>query len=41
VGMGMTPPRFLSDGDVLTTEIDGIGKLENLVRIHAPVTADI
>ena len=29
VGMGMTPPRFLKDGDVLTTEIDGIGRLEN------------
>ncbi|WP_248763350.1 fumarylacetoacetate hydrolase family protein [Pseudarthrobacter sp. SSS035] len=40
VGMGMTPPRFLSDGDVLTTEIDGIGRLENLFRIYAPVVAD-
>ena len=40
VGMGMTPPRFLNDGDVLTTEIDGIGRLENLFRIHAPVTAN-
>ncbi|MET4902062.1 fumarylacetoacetate hydrolase family protein [Paenarthrobacter sp. CC6] len=37
VGMGMTPPRFLKDGDVLTTEIDGIGRLENLFRIHADV----
>ena len=37
VGMGMTPPRFLNDGDVLTTEIDGIGRLENQFRIHAPV----
>ncbi|QHK18483.1 2-hydroxyhepta-2,4-diene-1,7-dioate isomerase [Pseudarthrobacter psychrotolerans] len=34
VGMGMKPPRFLNDGDVLTTEIDGIGRLENSVRIH-------
>jgi hypothetical protein len=32
--MGMTPPRFLADGDVLVTEIDGIGRLENRVRIH-------
>lgn len=40
VGMGMTPPRFLNDGDVLATEIDGIGRLENLFRIHAPVTAN-
>lgn len=34
VGMGMNPPRFLQDGDVLTTEIAGIGRLENRVRIH-------
>jgi acylpyruvate hydrolase len=39
VGMGMTPPRYLNDGDVLTTEIDGIGRLENRFRIHAPVVA--
>ncbi|MDP9906202.1 fumarylacetoacetate hydrolase family protein [Arthrobacter bambusae] len=41
VGMGMTPPRFLNDGDVLTTEIDGIGRLENHFRIHAPVPANV
>lgn len=40
VGMGMNPPRFLKDGDVLTTEIDGIGRLENQFRIHAPVPAN-
>lgn len=40
VGMGMTPPRFLNDGDVLITEIDGIGRLENQFRIHAPVTTN-
>lgn len=40
VGMGMRPPRFLSDGDVLITEIDGIGRLENRFRIHAPVIAN-
>lgn len=40
VGMGMTPPRFLNDGDVLITEIDGIGRLENQFRIHAPSTAN-
>ena len=34
VGMGMVPPRFLQDGDVITTEIDGIGRLENRVRIN-------
>ncbi|MET1153047.1 fumarylacetoacetate hydrolase family protein, partial [Arthrobacter sp.] len=36
VGMGMKPPRFLRDGDVLTTEIAGIGALENTVRINNP-----
>ncbi len=34
VGIGMKPPRFLKDGDVLSTEIDGIGRLENTIRIH-------
>ena len=27
VGAGMTPPRFLVDGEVLVTEIEGIGRL--------------
>ncbi|MCT9869744.1 fumarylacetoacetate hydrolase family protein [Paenarthrobacter aurescens] len=40
VGMGMTPPRYLNDGDVLTTEIDGIGRLQNQFRIHVPVPAN-
>ena len=39
VGMGMNPPRFLENGDTLVTEIDGIGRLENKFRIHAPVGA--
>ncbi|MFF2843593.1 fumarylacetoacetate hydrolase family protein [Paenarthrobacter sp. NPDC057981] len=39
VGMGMTPPRFLRDGDTLVTEIEGIGRLENRFAIHAPVHA--
>jgi acylpyruvate hydrolase len=34
VGMGMKPPRFLQDGDTITTEIDGIGRLENRVLIR-------
>jgi 2-keto-4-pentenoate hydratase/2-oxohepta-3-ene-1,7-dioic acid hydratase in catechol pathway len=29
VGMGMSPPRWLGDGDVVRIEIDGIGVLEN------------
>ena len=31
VGMGFTPPRYLSSGDVVRCEIDGIGMLENTV----------
>ncbi len=33
VGMGMKPPRFLAGGDVLTTEIDGLGRLENTITL--------
>jgi 2-keto-4-pentenoate hydratase/2-oxohepta-3-ene-1,7-dioic acid hydratase in catechol pathway len=29
VGMGMSPPRWLSSGDVVKIEIDGLGTLEN------------
>lgn len=32
VGMGFTPPRFLKKGDVVTCEIEGIGKLTNTVE---------
>ena len=31
VGMGFVPPRFLKAGDVVECEIEGIGKLKNLV----------
>ncbi|MFA9379185.1 MAG: fumarylacetoacetate hydrolase family protein [Lachnotalea sp.] len=31
VGMGFTPPRFLKSGDVVTCEIEGIGKLTNTI----------
>lgn len=33
VGMGMTPPTYLADGDVVETEIPGIGALTNTVRL--------
>lgn len=33
VGAGMNPPRFLSDGDTLTTQIEGIGTLTNTISI--------
>lgn len=36
VGMGMTPPRFLCDGDVVRTHIEGIGALENPIRLTTP-----
>ena len=32
VGMGFTPPKFLKKGDVVTCEIQGIGKLTNTVE---------
>ena len=32
VGMGFQPPKFLSVGDVVTCEIEGIGVLENTVK---------
>ncbi len=35
VGYAMDPPRYLSDGDVVTCEIEGIGRLENPVRTAA------
>jgi 2-keto-4-pentenoate hydratase/2-oxohepta-3-ene-1,7-dioic acid hydratase in catechol pathway len=31
VGAAMTPPRFLKSGDVVRCEIDGIGRIENVV----------
>jgi len=33
VGMSMTPPTFLADGDVVETEVTGIGTLTNTVRL--------
>lgn len=35
VGMGMDPPTYLADGDVVETEIPGIGTLTNTVRLTA------
>ncbi len=32
VGMGRTPPEYLQDGDVLETEIEGIGTMRNRLR---------
>jgi acylpyruvate hydrolase len=30
--MGRTPPEYLHDGDLVETEIEGIGVLRNRVR---------
>ncbi|MGM1016095.1 MAG: fumarylacetoacetate hydrolase family protein [Actinomycetota bacterium] len=35
VGMGRQPQRWLADGEVLTTSIEGIGELRNQIRIHS------
>jgi len=32
VGMGRTPQEFLNDGDVLETEVEGIGTLRNRIK---------
>jgi 2-keto-4-pentenoate hydratase/2-oxohepta-3-ene-1,7-dioic acid hydratase in catechol pathway len=32
VGMGRTPQEFLADGDVLETEVEGIGTLRNTIK---------
>lgn len=32
VGMGFNPPKFLKEGDKVVCEIEGIGRLENIVR---------
>ena len=34
VGSGMTPPTYLSEGDIVCCEIDGLGRLEN--QVSAP-----
>jgi acylpyruvate hydrolase len=36
VGMGMAPPVSLADGDLLETEIPGIGTLRNRLRLTHP-----
>ncbi len=38
VGTARDPKRFLADGDVLETEIEGIGLLHNVIRLTSPTT---
>ncbi|WP_336658816.1 fumarylacetoacetate hydrolase family protein [Leucobacter sp. USHLN153] len=40
VGLGMQPQRWLRDGEVLTTRIEGIGELRNTMRIAAGSTEE-
>lgn len=40
VALGMPEPRWLRDGDVVTTEIDGIGALRNTIRYDVGARAD-
>ena len=35
VGFSRTPPEFLGDGDVLETEIDGIGTMRNVFSVRS------
>ena len=32
VGMGFNPPKFLKSGDIVTCEIEKIGRLTNMVK---------
>ncbi len=32
IGLGFTPPQFLQDGDVMETEVEGIGVMRNVIR---------
>lgn len=34
VGFARTPPEFLKDGDIMETEIEGIGTMRNRVVAH-------
>jgi hypothetical protein len=31
----MKPPRYLADGDAMATEIDGLGRLENIINLNS------
>ena len=35
VGIGFKPPKYLVDGDLVRCEIDGIGQLENAVKLRS------
>ncbi|MBK8024019.1 MAG: fumarylacetoacetate hydrolase family protein [Chloroflexi bacterium] len=33
VGMGMNPPRFLKQGDVVTVSVEGVGEISNSCEV--------
>ena len=35
VGLGRTPPEYMKDGDVMETEVEGIGMMRNLIEMVA------
>ena len=37
VGMGRTPPEYLKDGDMVETEVEGIGTLRNRITTYEGV----
>jgi 2,4-diketo-3-deoxy-L-fuconate hydrolase len=39
VGFARTPPEFLRDGDVMEITIESVGRLQNPVRLRAPIAA--
>ena len=33
VGLGRTPPEYMKDGDIMETEIEGIGTMKNRIEM--------
>ena len=37
VGLGRTPPEYLKDGDIVETEVEGIGVLRNRITTYVKI----
>src|SRR6188768_3484404 len=37
VGLGRTPPEYLKDGDIVETEVEGIGVLRNRITTYRTI----
>ena len=37
VGLGRTPPEYLKDGDIVETEVEGIGVLRNRITTYSKI----